>query len=41
MALLGFDKAKVLQAAEKYELQGKFPAAIDEYKSRHATVRSP
>ena len=31
MALLGFDKAKVLHAAEKYVLQGKIQAAIDEY----------
>ena len=31
MALLGFDKAKVLQTAEKYVLQGKIQAAIDEY----------
>ncbi|MGH9786469.1 MAG: tetratricopeptide repeat protein [Terriglobia bacterium] len=31
MALLGFDKSKVLQAAEKYVLQGKIEAAINEY----------
>lgn len=31
MALLGFDKSKVLQAAEKYVLQGKIEAAIEEY----------
>ncbi|MBI3933499.1 MAG: tetratricopeptide repeat protein, partial [Acidobacteria bacterium] len=33
MALgLGFNKAKILQTAEKYVLQGKLPAAIDEYR---------
>ena len=33
MALgLGFNKAKILQAAEKYVLQGKIPAAISEYQ---------
>ncbi|MSO21414.1 MAG: tetratricopeptide repeat protein [Acidobacteria bacterium] len=29
---LGFDKAKILQAAEKYTVQGKIPAAIEEYQ---------
>ena len=33
MALgLGFNKAKILQSAEKYVLQGKLPAAIGEYQ---------
>ena len=33
MALgLGFNKAKILQTAEKYVLQGKLPAAIEEYQ---------
>jgi len=33
MALgLGFNKAKILQSAEKYVLQGKLPAAIAEYQ---------
>ncbi len=33
MALrLGFNKAKILQTGEKYVLQGKLAAAIDEYK---------
>jgi tetratricopeptide (TPR) repeat protein len=33
MALgLGFNKAKILQTAEKYVLQGKIPAAIEEYQ---------
>ena len=31
MALLGFDKAKILQTAEKYVLQNKIDAAIAEY----------
>ena len=31
MALLGFDKAKVLKSAEDYVLRGKIGAAIDEY----------
>jgi tetratricopeptide (TPR) repeat protein len=30
--LMGFDKAKVLRAAEKYLAQGKIPAAIAEYR---------
>lgn len=29
---MGFDKAKVMRAAEKYLAQGKFPAAIKEYQ---------
>lgn len=29
---LKFDKAKILEAAEKYVIQGKLPAAIDEYQ---------
>src|SRR5215210_2776083 len=29
---MGFDKAKVLRAAEKYLAQGKIPAAIAEYR---------
>lgn len=29
---LGYDKAKILQAAEKYVIQGKIPAAIEEYQ---------
>jgi tetratricopeptide (TPR) repeat protein len=29
---LGFDKAKILQSAEKYVIQGKIPAAIEEYR---------
>src|SRR3990172_1786941 len=29
---LGFDKGKILQTAEKYVIQGKLPAAIEEYK---------
>lgn len=28
----GFDKAKILQAAEKFVIQGKIPAAIEEYQ---------
>src|SRR5690242_17908209 len=29
---LGYDKAKILQAAEKHVIQGKIPAAIEEYQ---------